>query len=135
MIMRLTDKQFETLSQWGHTQGLTSCDDACHLLLSMILECLGDPKTAEAIPRSPNPRAKVWNGVRVYSKYVRIPTFKSSPRTRALWLWGARRGEPNIAASLRALVDLLGEVWQPSNTTEANLARFVEEVGLEQSAA
>lgn len=134
MIMRLTDKQFETLSQWGHAQGLTSCDDACHLLLSMILECLGDPKTAEAIPRPPNPRAKVWNGVRVYSKHVIIPTFKASPRTRALWLWGARRGEPNIAASLRALVDLLGEVWDPTKSTEVNLATFVEAVGLDVAA-
>jgi len=135
MIMRLTDQQFKTLAQWGHAHGIESCDDACHLLLSMILECCGDPKTADAVSKPSDPRAKTWNGVRVYSKYVRIPTFKASPRTRALWLWGARRGEPNIAASLRALVDLLGHTWQPSNTTEANLAAFVDAVGLEQSAA
>lgn len=134
MIVRLTNLQFETLSQWGHAQGLSGCDDACHLLLSMILECYGDPKTQDAVEVRSTNKPKAWNGVRVYSKYVRIPQFRASPRTRALWLWGARQGEPNISAALRALVDLLGEVWDSSRPTEVNVAAFAEAVGLEAAA-
>jgi hypothetical protein len=101
----------------------------------MLLECTGDPKTRENVSKIANPRPKGWNGVRLYSKYVRIPAFIHSPRTRALWFWGARHGHDNISASFRALVESLPNVWLEGRTTAENVAAFAELAGLDAAAA
>jgi len=131
MVVRLTDAQHQMLLNWGRAQGVSSVDDACQLLLAMLLECTGDPKHLGPLPARDN-RPKTWNGVRVYSSYVRISPYTRSAKTRALWAWGAPRGEPNISAALRALIDTLGNLWVTARPMTENVAAFVEAVGLQE---
>lgn len=124
MIVRLTDSQHALLCTWGESQGAASAEEACRLLLAMLLECTGEPASTKALPTLTT-RPQRWNGIRVYRHSVQIPPYQRSRKTRALWSWGARQGHQNISASLRALVDQLGELWDLELPNDKNLQTFL----------
>lgn len=128
MVVRLTVQQFGFLLAWGCSHGLTTGDRAAKLLLDILLEVRGAPDKAQAASRK-DYWPKGGKLPKAYTKSVKIIPYGRSRGTRALWFWGAERGENSISGSFRALVDLLEQAWDLSQPVDHNLPALMQVLG------